>query len=461
MSTVVVDDARIRWMQGTEDDLDSSQSSEKRFVLYWMERAQRTEHNEALEEAVRHANSLGLPVLVACAIHAELGGMRRHVRFQIEGLEQVQQSLERRNIGFVAPCCAVEDVVERLTDLASDAAMVVADRTFLPTQRARLAELIEAVDVPVVRVETDAVVPVDVVSDKQEYAARTIRPKLHQHLDRFVVERRTRAVDTGWAGSAELPSVDSCITTLDLPEDPATAVVLQGGTSQARAHLERFLSESLSGYAERDPTPSDPAVSHLSPYLRFGQISPVSVVHAVRSSDASQADIDAFIEELVVRRELALNYARHSARTTLASLDSLPDWARETLRDHRDDPREHRYTPAELEAAETHDDAWNACMLQMKHTGYLHNHLRMYWAKQVLKWSASPGRALSALIALNNRYFLDGRCASSYANVMWTFGLHDRAFQENDVIGKVRPMTRSGLDRKIDVERFVESVGRS
>jgi len=204
-------------------------------------------------------------------------------------------------------------------------------------------------------------------------------------------------------------------------------------------------------------TPADWQVSMLSPYLHFGQISPVEVVRKVRSAaSGSQADEDAFVEELVVRRELAANFVHFTDDYDRTSC--LPGWARETLDEHRDDVRPHRYGRSRLEAADTHDDAWNAAMREMVTTGTMHNTMRMYWAKKILHWTDTPEHGYRLTLELNNRYFLDGRDANSFANVGWCHGLHDRAWQEREVFGKVRIMKRSGLDRKFDVERYVAAV---
>jgi deoxyribodipyrimidine photo-lyase len=46
-----------------------------------------------------------------------------------------------------------------------------------------------------VQVETEVVVPVELASDKREHAARTLRPKIQEHLDEFLVELEPTAVE--------------------------------------------------------------------------------------------------------------------------------------------------------------------------------------------------------------------------------------------------------------------------
>jgi deoxyribodipyrimidine photo-lyase len=429
-----------------------------RYVLYWMQRAQRAEHNDALEHAARLANEHGLPLLVCFGLAAEYpAATARHYRFMLEGLAQTASALRRRGIGFVLRVGQPPEVAARLAD---DAAVVVTDRAYERHLVEWRERLVREVRCPVDEVESDVVVPVDVASDKREYAARTIRPKLLRRLDDDLEELSTTSLDHELreipASELDLEDLDAVLGALGLEVEDEPHVFLHGGTAQARARLRDFLQDGLDGYAERRPDPVDPRVSHLSPYLHFGQISPVAVALAVRGAGAARADADAFIEELVVRRELAANYVRHEPDYDRYA--ALPAWARTTLDEHRHDAREVVYTAAELEAGRTHDQAWNAAMAQMRETGYLHNHLRMYWAKQVLLWVESPEHAFRTLLELNDRHFLDGRDVSSVANVAWVLGLHDQAFGERPVSGKTRPMTRSGLDRKIDVAAWLAHV---
>jgi photolyase PhrII len=192
----------------------------------------------------------------------------------------------------------------------------------------------------------------------------------------------------------------------------------------------------------------------LSAYLAWGMIAPAYVL---RRLDYYKNDENAksFLEELLVRRELARNFVFYA--NPYDQLPALPDWARKTIEDHKPDERDYVYTRKELENGKTHDKAWNECMRQMRERAYLHNHLRMYWGKQILAWTNTPQYALSTLLYLNNKYFLDGNDPNSYANALWVFGLHDRAWQENDVFGKVRIMNRNGLDRKIKVDTLISN----
>ncbi|GAB4304608.1 MAG: hypothetical protein Kow0097_01740 [Candidatus Bipolaricaulota bacterium] len=260
------------------------------------------------------------------------------------------------------------------------------------------------------------------------------------------------------AAFALAPQYPEATLRLDIPGldlDPSVPPVdLPAGPTAARARLASFLEESLSRYADRRSDPSANATSGLSPYLHFGQISPVEVAWRVRA--AGGAGAEAFVEELVVRRELALNFTLYNAHYD--RFDGLPAWARETLAAHAADPRPATYDPAALDGAQTDDPVWNAAQQELRCTGTIHGYLRMYWGKQILLWTPDPERAFRLALHLNNRYGLDGRDPSSYAGVGWCFGLHDRPFPERPVWGKVRPMTRRGLAAKFDLRPYLARI---
>jgi len=457
VGTATIQPERVRSLNGAS-------AAEGDYVLYWMQQSQRAETNHALEYAVRRANELGRPLVVAFGLTDDYPGANlRHYRFMLEGLAKTAAAIERRGIGFV---CRRGSPPEVALELAARAALVVCDRGYLRHQKAWREAVAREAGRAVVEVEADVVVPVDVASGKREYAARTIRPKIHRQLDRFLVGLRTTPIENDRApelDGLDLGGVERVLDSLDLDRSvgPVTPF-FEGGTAQARAHLGRFLDEHLRRYGEGVPRPhACDDVSRLSPYLHFGQISPVHVAlearEAARARPELRERVDAFLEQLVVRRELAVNFVHHAA-DDYDAFGALPDWARSTLNEHAGDAREAIYTREELERGETHDETWNAAMREMRATGWLHNHLRMYWGKRILAWTESPEQAFQVALDLNDRWFLDGRDPNGYANVAWLFGLHDRAWQERDVYGKVRIMTRSGLDRKIDVEAYLARV---
>ncbi|WP_224406582.1 deoxyribodipyrimidine photo-lyase [Afifella sp. IM 167] len=439
---------RLTWLNGKAPQ-DGS------YVLYWMDRAQRAEANHALELATFMADRYEKPVLVVLRIGGEEPPItRRQATFMAEGLCELAGTLAERGIGFRVLPMAQEKTFREMLDKAL---IAVTDVGYLRYHRERRGWLGDNAPCPAVAVDTDCLVPVTAASEKAEYAARTIRPKINRQLDDFLkplTERRPAKAFSGISLPDGIePGDNHAIAEAAGNEGPEPVDWITGGHAQAADRLTKFLAHDLAAYDEERPDPNAARVSMLSPYLRFGQISPLEI--ALKARDA-KADSASFLEELVVRRELAANWCHY--RDGYDSYEALPDWARATLEKHRGDARNPGYTAAEMEEAKTGDEAWNAAMRQMKATGYLHNHLRMYWAKQILRWASSPQYALSTIMALNNRYFLDGGDHNSFANNLWTLGLHDRPFQENAVYGTVRPMTRSGLERKFDVKAYIRSV---
>jgi deoxyribodipyrimidine photo-lyase len=451
-----VDPARL-------ERLNEQSLSEGRYVLYWMQQSQRATHNPALEYAIGRANAEGVPLLVVFGLMYDYPeANRRHYTFMLEGLRETQARLAERGIQMVVRHGHPADVA---LAYANDAVQLVTDRGYLRHQREWRAQVAAEAPCLVWQVEGDVVVPVERVTDKPEYAARTIRPKIHEHLDRFL----TLPSDaTPQKGSLDLPveeglaldDVEAVVDQLDLnARVPPVRGLYRGGTSETIDLLETFLEEHLDGYDENRNQIQSDAVSHMSKYLHFGQVSPVWLALRIQAAAAPSDDIDSYIEELIVRRELAVNHV-YFRPDTYDQYECLPEWARETLADHADDEREYIYSREELEESETHDPYWNAAMTEMRATGYMHNYMRMYWGKKILEWSPDPKTAFDRALTLNNRYFLDGRDPNSYANVLWLFGLHDRGWKERPVYGKVRYMSQGGLERKADPEAYVEKVDR-
>jgi deoxyribodipyrimidine photo-lyase len=256
----------------------------------------------------------------------------------------------------------------------------------------------------------------------------------------------------------DLSEIDRVLGSLKIDRSVKPVSRFTGGYRAARESLDFFIEGRLKDYDEGRNDPSKEFTSALSPYLHFGQISPLEVALAVQKTrGVKRSNIDAFLEQLIVRRELSMNFV-HYEPNTYDSYKALPGWAQATLRAHRKDTREYTYTRPRLESARTHDEYWNAAMREMLHTGTMHNYMRMYWGKQILLWSRSPQSAFRTALYLNNKYFLDGRDPNAYCNVGWIFGLHDRPWPERKVLGTVRTMTASGLERKFDIRAYVERM---
>jgi len=441
--------------------LNDRSPKRRRYVLYWMQQSQRAEYNHALEYAIGRANELDQPVVVGFGLTDQFPEANlRHYAFMLEGLRDVQRALRSRGIQMTVLRGSPDDVA--LT-LGKDASLIVCDRGYLRCQRKWRERVASKADTQVVQVESDVIVPVETVSDRAESSARTIRPRVLRHLPGYLVELPPSPVRKDSLGlRIEGLALEDAAATLghmrlDRSVPPVTSAA--GGTNAGKAVLRQFIDNYLGGYAANRNQPQTDHVSHMGQYLHFGQISPVYVALQIRgASPHGGPDVDAYLEELIVRRELAQNFVHFTPGYDRYSC--LPTWARQTLRRHRTDPRDPEYTRAELEAAQTHDPYWNAAMREMLHTGYMHNYMRMYWGKKILEWSATPEAAYRTALALNNKYLIDGRDPNSFAGVAWVFGMHDRPWPERPIFGMVRSMAASGLERKCDPGAYVRKVDR-
>jgi deoxyribodipyrimidine photo-lyase len=449
-----VEDSRVK-------QLGAREAKGGDYVLYWMQQSARAEHNPALEYAVQRANAARLPLLVGYGLMDDYPGANvRHYRFLLEGLCDTRDALAKRGIPFVVQRGSPETVALKL---ARKAALVVCDRGYLRHQKLWRETLAHEARCPVFQVEGDVVVPVDAASNKAEFAARTLRPKIHRLWTAYLVplaptplQRRGDAAALGVKGLS-LEDIDGLLGRMKLERHvPPVHHRFQGGTSRANRILRGFLTQHLPEYQESRPHPETDHVSHMSKYLHFGQVSPVKVALVARAAKAALPQRDSFLEELIVRRELAQNFCEFTPRYD--EYACLPAWARQTLDTHRGDERPHQYSQQQLEEARTHDPYWNASMREMRYTGYMHNAMRMYWGKKILEWSSTPEHGYRTALTLNNTYFLDGRDANSFANVGWVFGLHDRPWGRREIFGTVRYMSSGGLERKADMDAYLQKV---
>ena len=435
------------------------------YVLYWMQQSQRAEENHALEYAIELANHLDLPLLVVFGltdIYPEAN--LRHFRFMLEGLAETVSALVARGVKMVVR--KGEPTVVALA-AGKKASVIVCDRGYLKHQISWRQAVARKAACRVVQVESDVLVPIEVVSNKAEYAARTIRPKIHRQLDAYLAEFRSIPLNRNSQGlearGLDIEDIDGVLARMDIDRSVRpVGRFFKGGTRQAKKRFNAFVAKRLKAYSAHSNQPQTDDISHMSPYLHFGQISPLYLaltVKAAAEGSLDKAASDAFLEQLIVRRELAINFVHFTP--DYHKYTCIPGWARQTLADHESDRRPHRYSPKQLEQADTHDRYWNAAMQEMKNTGFMHNYMRMYWGKKILEWSRTPEEAFKTTLTLNNKYFLDGRDPNSYTGVAWIYGIHDRAWQERPIFGKVRYMAASGLERKCDIEAYVKKVEKT
>lgn len=428
-----------------------------------MQASQRTRFNHALEYAITHANGLSQPLLVAFGLMDDYPeANERHYAFMLRGLRDVSENLAQRGIKFIVKHGSPADVA---LHFAKHASLLICDRGYLRHQKQWRDQVANAAKIRVVQVESDVVVPVELASNKQEFAARTIRPKIHKQLQEFMkplepVRVKHKSLDLDIEGNIDVADVEKTLKKLKIDRTVPRSSRLLGGEDEAAKRLNHFVRKLLGDYDEARNEPAAAATSTMSPYLHFGQISPLEIVLKVRNAkDAPKKDRDAYLEELIIRRELGMNYANFQPKYD--SFDALPNWAQRTLQLHAKDARPITYTRTQLESAQTHDPYWNAAQTEMTKTGFMHNYMRMYWGKKILEWTATPEKAFETLLYLNNRHFIDGRDPVSFANIGWIFGLHDRPWGEREIFGQIRYMNSAGLERKFDMDayiRFVESL---
>ncbi len=454
------------------------------YVLVWMQKAQRSRDNPALDLGFHLANKLGLPLLVLFVVTDYPGAFAPHYRFMLEGLEECAADLRDRGAHF---CIDSGDMVATVEKYARGAAVLVADEGKLGFERrwreelaARLMpEAATGKATPVILVETESVVPPFEASDHLEWSAATIRRKISARLPFYlgglapVQECRNpgRGSDfssrdelfrkySGKAGNLRLEALPAAVDGQAVSAPGfGSLLYLQRPHSIPgwKAGMAAFGDFIGSGGLERyDQARNDPTLqgqSGMSPYLHFGQVSPVALART--ALEHSEAAAQVYIEQLVVRRELALNYTLFNPGYE-AYDSAVPQWAKLSLAAARG--RKALYTASDLEAARTEDPYWNAAQKEMLLTGKMHNYLRMYWGKQILSWFPNPEEAFGIALGLNDTYSLDGRDPNGYAGIAWCFGRHDRPWPARPLFGTVRSMVASGLRRKFDVERYTADV---
>jgi deoxyribodipyrimidine photo-lyase len=451
-------------------------------ILYWMHRELRARDNWALIHARALAAERGQPLCVAFCLAPAYGpASRAHFAFMLHGLRATAAEISGLGMGFALlrgqPGQAVAEFARHI-----HAGLVVTDADPTRIKRAWLSEATARLDCALVEVDGRNVVPARSASDHREYMARTIRPKIQRLLPEFLTPYPAlEPPPVAW--TAPLPSADWDALTAEAGPPPASFVP---GEAAAREALDAFVANGLARYAEERNTPLEPANSFLSPYLHFGQISAQRVALDVLGGAAAghgtmklpkgaqggpggarsspwppeafqapqQASAAAFLEQLIVRRELAENFCLYEP--DYDTPDAFPAWARQTLEKHGADTRPHLASEAELEDARTPDALWNAAQRQLLASGHMHGWLRMYWAKQLLLWSPDAATAMTRAIRLNDSLSLDGRDVNGYAGVAWSIGgVHDRPWPERSVFGTVRSMTASGAARKFDAAAFI------
>ncbi len=425
-------------------------------VVYWMQRAQRGIDNPALDVAVSAANELGKPAVVFLApvpfyTHANL----RHYRFMAEGITDIAAALQERNIGFVLRRFPEHSLLRFCDELKP--ALVVGDENPMREPESWRRKAAKKLRVPLWTVDADVIVPSRLL-EKAQYASHIIRPRLQAQLPKFLVKPKNPPARIAWKNPRTLSSLvpDFDITQgwqLDRSVSPVSQ--WRGGNKEAMRLLRDFVENKLPGYGTGRNKPELEHTSLLSPYLHFGHISPVTVALAVQKSGAPKADKEAFLNQLIVWRELSINLVRFNP--DYDNFECGEPWAHRTLAAHAKDPRPVTYTATQLENTETHDQLWNAAQMQMVNTGWMHNYVRMYWAKKILEWTPSPAEAHRIAVELNDKYELDGRDPNGYAGIAWSIvGKFDRPWFERPIFGQIRYMSGASTGKKFDSKKYIQ-----
>ncbi len=428
-----------------------------------MQRAQRGLNNSAVDLAVNAANALGLPLLVYFSAIANFPSANlRHYAFLQQGLPDIEADLADRNIAFVVRRPPGNSLEALLTDVT--AALLIGDENPCREPERWRQVIARRIRIPYWTVDADVVVP-SALFPKAQYGAYVLRPRLYRELPNHLCPLSNPKADYAWQppkGFARF-SVHANLTAgwknLDRSVGPVAS--FHGGSQAARKRLQHFVQHQLVDYEKQRNHPEHDGTSRLSPYLHFGHIGPLEIALAVDAAAKKNPTLatarDAFFNELIVWRELAINFVRTSP--TYDSADCAENWARITLAEHARDLRPWIYTPQQLERGQTHDELWNSAQLQMVHFGWMHNYLRMYWAKKILEWSPDPSHAFATALALNDKYELDGRDPNGYAGIAWAIvGKHDRAWFDRPIFGKVRYMSGASTGKKFNSRRYMQLV---
>ena len=443
-----VENQRIR-------NLNTQSFNHGKYILYWMQASQRVVDNHALAFAVDMAHTKQMPLVVFFGLTDDFPDANyRHYQFMLQGLQEVQRNLEQLGISFILRHISPE---LGAIELSSDASMLVVDKGYLRIQRQWRKKVASQIHCPCIQVESDVVVPVELASQKEEYSAATFRPKISKLVKRFLVPisslEPVKHSISSELDTLSLSNLSSVLKLLDVDKTVPASSEFYGGTSQGLQRVHDFIKKHLAEYENNKNDPSKNCVSNVSPYLHFGQLSPLTIALAIQKEKTPGSE--SYLEELIVRRELSINFAYYNQNYD--SYESLPSWCQQTLSHHSKDKRPYTYSLDEFEHAQTHDPYWNAAQLQMISTGKMHGYMRMYWGKKIIEWTSSPQEAYRIALYLNNKFELDGRDPNGFTGVAWCFGKHDRPWVKRTIFGKIRYMNAKGLERKFNIEQYAKA----
>lgn len=453
----LAEDARVTVRRGGAPDPHGS------CVVYWMQRAQRGRDNHALDVAIAVGNALGLPVVAYFAgISNFPHANQRHYVFLNQGLVDIEEDLAERNVSFVLRNAPHESHEQLLADVR--AAICIGDENPMRVPESWRRGLAERLRIPFWTVDADVVVPTRLIG-KAQYAAYTLRPRLYRLLPEYLVPYENPRAEKAWHRPkgflADDPRQDMTRGWKDLDRSVGPVDAWTGGHHAGMKRLHEFTARMLGEYDTDRNKPETDGSSKMSPYLHYGHVGPLTIALAVDAAAKKDKKLagarESYFNELIVWRELAINFVQHTPNYDTA--DCAEPWAKKTIADHARDEREHLYTLKQLEAAETYDDLWNASQIQMVEQGWMHNRMRMYWAKKILEWTPDVQTAVNWGVYLNDKYFLDGRDPNGYAGIAWSMlGKFDRPWFERPIFGKIRYMSGESTGKKFNSKLYIQQM---
>ena len=427
-------------------------------IVLWMSRDQRMNDNWALLFAQELAIKQKTPLAVIfCLVPRFLNATIRQYGFMIKGLQEVEKNLKKKNMPFFLLTGSPEIEIPKFVNRYK-AGTIVADFNPLHINKIWKESVMKNIDIAFFEVDAHNIVPCWTASSKQEYGARTLRPKLHRLLPEFLKDFPSlKKHSYSWEEKIGIIDWRESLKALDVDFTIQEVEWIKPGEKAAYQTMQKFFKNKLPLYDKQRNDPVRDEQSNLSPYLHFGQISPQRIALEAFKISADKQSRDAFLEELIIRRKLSDNFCFYNANYD--NVEGFPAWAKKTLNEHRNDKRKYLYTLQQFEDALTHDELWNAAQMEMVKKGKMHGYMRMYWAKKILEWTDSPEQAMKIVIYLNDRYELDGRDPNGYTGIAWSIGgVHDRAWNERPVLGKIHYMSYNGCKAKFDIKKYIENV---
>lgn len=414
-------------------------------VIYWMSRDQRVYDNWALLFAQNFALETQSHLeVVFCLQNDFLNANTKHFNFMLEGLKIIQVTLSQYKIPFHIlagnPIDSIPDFLK-----SRNAELLITDFDPLKIKRNWKEGIRRTINIPFYEIDTHNIVPVTIASDKQEWSAKTIHPKINNKLPQYLTE---------FPSLVNHPFNDTTLKTENSYKINSDKYDwIKSGENEAYKALKKYIDTKLD-YYHLCNQPDINYQSDLSPYIHFGQISAQRIALEIIKSDKSPDNKDKFLEQLIIRKELSDNYCYYNENYD--NFEGFPNWAKNTLNSHIEDKREFIYSIDEFENKMTHDILWNSAQNEMIETGKMHGYIRMYWAKKILEWSPTPHIAQEIAIYLNDKYSLDGRDPNGYTGIAWSIGgVHDRPWFQRQVFGLIRFMSYNGISSKYNIKSYI------